>query len=234
MCGRYTLNSTGQVVAELFELDEEPSLAPRYNIAPSQEVAAVRLDRDSGRRVLARVRWGLHPSWSRTPPGSDARMINARAETLADKAAFRDPLRRRRCLLPADGFFEWRKLARRKQPYLIRMDDGRPFAFAGLWDRWRGPEDRPVESCTIVTTGPNDLVATLHDRMPVILAPRDFGLWLDPEVGDSDRLRPLLRPYPAAAMTMYPVSRRVNDPANDDASLLDRDEDPPPQGELFG
>jgi putative SOS response-associated peptidase YedK len=234
MCGRYTLSTTGQIVAEIFGLDEAPALAARYNIAPSQQVPAVRAERDTGARVVRMLRWGLHPYWSKSAPSAEARMINARSESLAERPAFRDLVRRRRCLLPADGFFEWRKAGRRKQPYLVRMRDGAPFAFAGLWDRWRGAGGEVVESCTILTTEPNALVAGIHDRMPVILPRGAFDPWLDPSAGDAEGLLPLLRPYPAEEMTLFPVSARVNDPANDDASLVEpRPEPPPPQGDLF-
>ena len=233
MCGRYTLSTTGEIIGDLFDLRETPALASRYNIAPSQEVAAVRFDGESGERTLEMLRWGLVPAWSKEPPGGDARMINARSETLTQKPAFRGSFRRRRCLLAADGFYEWRQVARRKQPYLIRMRDGAPFAFAGLWDRWEAPEGTVVESCTILTTVPNDLVAQIHDRMPVILPRQEFGLWLDPEVRDPDRLLPLLRAYPAEEMITFPVSRRVSNPANDDPSCIEPHEEPSGQGDLF-
>ena len=233
MCGRYTLSTTGQIIGDLFDLRETPELASRYNIAPSQEVAAVRLDGDSGERTLEMLRWGLVPAWSKEPPGGDARMINARSETLTEKPAFRGSFRRRRCLLPADGFYEWRAVGRRKQPYLIRMRDGAPFAFAGLWDRWEAPDGRGVESCTILTTAPNDLVAQIHDRMPVILPRQEFGPWLDPDMRDPDRLAPLLRAYPAEEMTSFPVSTRVSNPANDDPTCIEPQGEPSGQGDLF-
>ena len=234
MCGRYTLSSSSDLVSELFDLDESVELSPRYNIAPSQEVAAVRLEPEVG-RALRMLRWGLVPAWQKAAPGFDARMINARAETAAQKPAFRDAFRRRRCLLPADGFFEWKKLGQRKQPYVIRMQDGRPFAFAGLWERWHGEDGAVVESCAILTTEPNELMREIHDRMPVILPPADYTSWLDPGEEDPDRLSPLLRPYPAGDMLAYPVSPHVNSPRHDDPSCVEPFEPPPPpQGDLFG
>ena len=212
MCGRYTLSSPGDAVAELLELKTAPELAPRYNIAPTQESAVVRLTAEG--RTLEQLRWGLVPYWA-AEPGVGNRMINARSESAADKPAFRSSLRRRRCLVPADGFFEWRRTPAGKQPYLIRLAGGGPFAFAGLWDRWIPHHGSPIESFTILTTRPNELTAAVHDRMPVILAPPDHGLWLDPEERRPERLMPLLQPFPADEMTAFPVSSVVNAPAND-------------------
>ena len=212
VCGRYTLSTPGAAVAELFELETAPQLAPRFNIAPTQESAAVRLTGD--RRSIASLRWGLVPYWA-AEPGIGNRMINARSESAAEKPAFRSSLRRRRCLVPADGFYEWRRTPAGKQPYLIRLATGGPFAFAGLWDRWVPHEGEPIESFTILTTRPNELTATLHDRMPVILPLRHHHLWLDPQERRPDRLEPVLRPFPASEMTAFPVSTVVNKPAND-------------------
>jgi putative SOS response-associated peptidase YedK len=218
MCGRFTMATPGQVIAEVFGLDDVPELSPRFNIAPTQAVAAVRARAD-GRRELVALTWGLIPSWSKDR-AIGSRMINARAETVAEKPAFRAALRARRCLVLADGFYEWQKLGTRKQPHHIRMRDGRPFAFAGLWERWVPPEGDPVESCTIITTVPNEVVAPIHDRMPVILAPADLDLWLEPGSRDPAAVAALLRPYPAGGMTAYPVSLRVNSPGADDASCV--------------
>jgi len=208
----------GQVLAEVFGLDDVPELAPRFNIAPTQAVAAVRARAD-GRRELVALTWGLIPSWSKDRV-IGGRMINARAETVAEKPAFRAALRARRCLVLADGFYEWQQLGTRKQPHHIRMRDGRPFAFAGLWERWTPPDGDPVESCTIITTVPNEVVAPIHDRMPVILAPADLDRWLDPSSRDPAAVAALLRPYPAGDMTAYPVSLRVNSPGADDPSCV--------------
>jgi putative SOS response-associated peptidase YedK len=217
MCGRFTLATPGQTIAEAFELAAAPELEPRYNIAPTQPVAVVRVG--EGRRELSLMHWGLIPSWAKEA-GIGARMINARGETVAEKPAFRGPFRSRRCLVIADGFFEWKREGERKQPYYITMRDRRPFAFAGLWDRWAATGAPPVESCTIVTTAPNEVLAPIHDRMPVILPPASHAAWLDPAVRESERLQPLLQPFDASAMLAYPVSPRVNNPRNDDRDLI--------------
>jgi putative SOS response-associated peptidase YedK len=173
------------------------------------------------------MRWGLIPSWA-DDPAIGARMINARAETVAMKPAFRSAFRQRRCLVIADGFYEWRKLPRRKQPHYIRLRDRKPFAFAGLWERWTG-SDRvgdaaSVLSCTIITTAPNELIAPLHNRMPVILRSKDYGTWLDPDTTQCDVLEPLLCPYPPDEMEAYPVSTHVNNPSNDTPECIDATE----------
>jgi putative SOS response-associated peptidase YedK len=229
MCGRYTLRTPLSVLAQqfLFELGDLPAdlkLAPRYNIAPTQTIAAVRQLEPGGPRRLALLHWGLIPSWAKDAKLA-ASTINARGETVAEKPAFRTAFARRRCLVLADGYFEWKAVGKKKQPLWFRMQDERPFAFAGLWERWRGPagtpEDQPpLESCTIVTTAANALSANVHDRMPVILDPADYGLWLDPAMTDKDRLQTLLQPYPAEAMKAEPVSMRVNSVKNDDPECV--------------
>ena len=213
MCGRFTQAAPNETIAELFQLPSVPALVPRYNIAPTQDVAVVRASAAGGREVVA-LHWGLLPPWA-SERSVAARMINARAETLADKPAFRAAFRSRRCLVLADGFYEWQRLGGRKQPHFIGFADRRPFGLAGLWERWPGEGSGPVESCTIVTAAANEVVAPLHDRMPVILDPGEFALWLDPEVRDPEALRPLLRPHASGAMRAYPVSPLVNDPAHD-------------------
>jgi putative SOS response-associated peptidase YedK len=215
VCGRFTLTTPPELIAEHFGLDDVPPLGPRYNIAPTQPVPVVRKTAQ-GRR-LEMLRWGLVPSWAGDPSIGN-RLINARAETVADKPSFRSAYRRRRCLVVADGFFEWKRVGVRKQPMYIRLRDQAPFAFAGLWESWHRDQPDAVESCTLITTGPNALLATIHDRMPVILHPDDYARWLDPGAGDPARL---LRPYPAAEMTAHPVSRRVNSPANDDPACVE-------------
>ncbi len=171
---------------------------------------------NDGRNAVEFFRWGLIPGWAKDP-AIGHRMINARAETLAEKPSFRTPLRRRRCLILADGFYEWRKDpgGKTKTPMYIRLSNGAPFAFAGLWDLWRGPDDSPVTSCTIITTSPNDLLAPIHNRMPVILPADAYEQWLDPDEQPADRLTPLLNPYPAREMTAHAVSRTVNNPRTD-------------------
>ena len=215
MCGRFTLSTPAQTLQQIFDLRETPDLPPRYNIAPSEAIATIRLAEPAAERTLDLLRWGLVPPWAKDLDGG-ASLINARAETAASKPAFRAAFRRRRCLIPADGFYEWQRGVRGgKQPFYIRMRDGQPFAFAGLWEQWDGPQGKALDTCTILTTEPNALLRPIHDRMPVILDPRDWALWLDPGVQDPARLQPLLRPYPAEQMLAFPVGQLVNHPAND-------------------
>jgi putative SOS response-associated peptidase YedK len=215
MCGRFALIADTEQVATLFEVDDVaniPAAVPRYNIAPTQPVLAVRLN-ENGRREITFFRWGLIPSWSKDI-SIGSRLINARAETVTDKPSFRNAFKRRRCLIPADGFFEWQKSNGKKQPMYIHAADGRPFALAGLWEVWQDPQGSTLQSCTILTTAPNELMSTIHDRMPAIIEQEDFGAWLDPGPNPDDALH-LLRPYPAAMMAAYPVSTAVNSPSND-------------------
>jgi putative SOS response-associated peptidase YedK len=214
MCGRYTLKTRAGALAEHFDLPEVPVLTPRYNIAPSQPVAVVR-----GGPELAQMRWGLIPAWA-DDPAIGHRMINARAETVAERPAFRAAFRRRRCLVLADGFYEWQRQDGRKQPFYFRLRDGGPFAFAGLWERWE-KGDEPIESCTLLTTEANAVVDPVHDRMPVVLDPGDYRRWLDPRVDRPDELQPLLRPYPAAQMVAHPVGLLVNDPRRDEPRCIE-------------
>lgn len=218
MCGRFSLGATIRV-GQLFDLPNWPETPPRYNIAPSQEVPAVIQNRETGGREFRPLRWGLVPSWAKDP-GIGDRMINARSETVATKPAFRKPLRERRCLILADGFYEWKREGSRKQPYYIKLQDGQPFAFAGLWDRWQPSDGQPLESCTILTTTPNALVQQLHDRMPVILPSSAYGLWLDRAVRDVDIVQAVLTPYPADEMLAYLVGTRVNNPAYDSPECI--------------
>jgi putative SOS response-associated peptidase YedK len=219
MCGRFTLIAPAPVLADFFGLAEVPALVPRYNIAPTQPVLAVRGAEDDSAPRAASLRWGLIPSWARDPRIAHT-LLNARSETAADKPAFRAALRRRRCLVPADGFYEWLRQGRAKQPFCFRLADDRPFAFAGLWERWQDPGGSPLETCTILTTEANDLVRAVHERMPVILPASAHALWLDPRVQDPERLRPLLGPYPADRMRAFPVSPWVSDPKHEDARCL--------------
>ena len=210
MCGRFVLMTPGKDLAEKFGLEEVPDLQPRYNIAPTQMVVVIRLDRNTLQRRLVQVKWGLIPFWAKDPSIGN-RLINARAESARDKPAFRAAFKSRRCLVPADGFYEWKKgKGHQKQPYFIRNADESPFAFAGLWESWTAPEGETIESCTILTTDANDLTRPIHDRMPVILHPKEYELWLDPEVKDPNLLKPLLRPYPSDQMIVKPVSPKVN------------------------
>jgi len=230
VCGRFTLATPAETIAEDFGLaapEDVPELAPRYNIAPTEPVAAIRAvaagaEGEAGappRRVLERRRWGLVPHWAKEVGGPP--LFNARAETLAQRPAFRDAFRRHRCLIPADGFFEWRAVSGRRQPFHLRRADGAPFAMAGLYAHWRPEAGDPVDSCTIVTTAANRLVATLHDRMPVILPPDAWEAWLDPASRDVKALAALLRPADDAGWVAYPVDPRVNRARNDDPSNVE-------------
>jgi putative SOS response-associated peptidase YedK len=230
MCGRFTLRTPASAIAEQFSLLEVPDLQPRFNIAPSQPAPVVRIDPRSAsegpaaqQRQFVFLHWGLVPGWADDPKIGN-RMINARAETAADKPSFRTAMRRRRCLIVADGFYEWKTIAKRRQPVFIHMRDGRPFAFAGLWESWEGAGHSALESCTILTTTANELIRPIHDRMPVIVACEDYSRWLDPAVQQAEAILPLLRPYPAEAMEAYAVSPRVNNPARDDEACLEKAE----------
>jgi putative SOS response-associated peptidase YedK len=196
MCGRYTLSTSIESLAEEFGIAGPlPELQPSYNVAPTQEVPAVVAGGGGGRR-LEMLRWGLIPSWA-DEAGIGARMINARSETVAEKPSFRRAFKERRCLIPADGFYEWQKTNGGKQPYYLRMKSGRPFAFAGLWESWNG-DGNEIRSCTILTTNPNNIAREVHNRMPVILPPEVYEIWLDPDVREKEHLLSLLAPYPPA------------------------------------
>jgi putative SOS response-associated peptidase YedK len=214
MCGRFSLTVDPDDLREAFPgLQVPDQVAPRFNIAPSQPVAVVP---NNGQNRLDFYIWGLVPSWAKDPQ-IGSRMINARAETLAEKPSFRTAFRRRRCLIPADGFFEWQQATGEKSrtPMYIRLKSGKPFAFAGLWERWQSPDGSELFSCTIITTRPNSLMKPIHDRMPVILPEEFYPHWLDPAEADTHQLASLLEPYPPELMTAYPVSKLVNSPAND-------------------
>jgi putative SOS response-associated peptidase YedK len=230
MCGRFTLRTPTSALVEQFLLETAPELPPRFNIAPGQPVAVVRQPAGAAGRSLTLLRWGLIPSWAKDPAIGN-RMINARAESAAEKPAFRTAFRRRRCLIPADGYYEWRRTGDRKQPYYFHMRDGRPFAFAGLWELWSGGEEGadsgPLETCAVLTTQANDLSRPIHDRMPVILPQAVYDVWLDPDETDRRRLQPLLAPYDSAPMVADRVSTLVNNPRNDDPRCIAI------QGELF-
>lgn len=219
MCGRFTLRAEPDEVAEILPgLQVGAWPGPRYNIAPSQPVPTVL---NESPRVLTWTRWGLIPAWAKDPQIGN-RLINARAETLLEKPSFRVPFLRRRCLIVADGFYEWPQKVEGKPrtPVYFRLKGHRPFAFAGLWDRWQDPSGEVLTTCTIITTEPNDLVAVVHDRMPVILRPEWVERWLDPDVRDPETLMEALKPYPAEAMEAYPVSRLVNDPRVDSPECI--------------
>ena len=217
MCGRYRLSRRKQIIEQHFDtVSGEEDWSPRYNVAPTQPVPIIRQNPKTSRRELSLVRWGLVPSWAKDASGA-ARMINARSETAATMPAFRDALKFRRCLVPADGFYEWKKTGKSKQPFCFEIEDAKLFAFAGLWERWKDPSGTWIKSCSILTTTPNVLTATVHDRMPVILYLDAYDLWLDPGMTNVDAACDLLKPYDARLMRNYPVSSRVGNVANDDA-----------------
>ncbi|MBA3653296.1 MAG: SOS response-associated peptidase [Actinobacteria bacterium] len=230
MCGRYVSATPAQQLAEEFHVDvvKADDLAPKYNVAPTDEVYAVAISRE-GLRQLGTFKWGLVPSWAKDPSIGN-RMINARAETVSSKPAFRRLLQKRRCILPADGFYEWQRLdggatskKPRKQPFFIRRRDGKPMALAGLWEVWK-PRDQQgadwLRSATIITGEPNELVCRIHDRMPVILPEPVWDTWLDPANDDVDALAALLVPYPADLLEAYPVATDVNSVQNDGSHLI--------------
>ncbi|MDX1425850.1 MAG: SOS response-associated peptidase [Kiloniellales bacterium] len=220
MCGRYVLKANLPEIARMLGIEPGggAALAPRYNIAPTQAVPACRADA-GGERRLVDLRWGLVPRWAKDAKVA-YRMINARAETVAEKPAFRDAFRRRRCLLPADGYYEWKRAGTRKQPYYLSRRDGSPFCFAGLWERWQRGDAEPIESCAIITTAADGLAADIHDRMPVILDEGDFARWLDPALDDTAALAPLLAPRAPDGMTYVPVSTLVNNPRVDEPRCI--------------
>jgi putative SOS response-associated peptidase YedK len=250
MCGRFTLRAPASVIAEQFALFEVPGFAARFNIAPTQPAPVVRRRgkplKDGGRTAarssgdaehvagrsssislssndweLTWLRWGLIPGWAKDA-AIGARLINARAESAAAKPAFRAAMRSRRCLVIADGFYEWQRAGRSKRPHFIRLRDDRPFAFAGLWESWQGDDAGTVESCAILTTEANELIRSIHDRMPVILSPGDYAAWLDPAIDDPQRLAAMLVPYSSDAMQADPVSDFVNTPAHDSPRCVER------------
>jgi putative SOS response-associated peptidase YedK len=218
MCGRYTFFSPSESVTRLFDTPVPVSIEARYNIAPTQFVPAIRLD-PQGQRQLVMLHWGLVPSWAREKAIGN-RMINARAETLAEKPSFKKAFSQRRCLVLTSGFYEWRKEGGAKRPYFISRKDSEPIAMAGLWEGWR-QETEPLESCTIITTEANDFMQALHHRMPAMLAPEDCGRWLDSKNVGIVEAADLLRPLQEDSLQAWPVSTRVNSPRNEGAELLD-------------
>jgi putative SOS response-associated peptidase YedK len=224
MCGRYRLSRRKQIIEEHFDTTSDiEDWTPRYNVAPTQPVPVIRQNPTEPTRHLSQMLWGLIPSWSKDPSGA-ARLINARSETAHALPAFCEALKFRRCLILADGFYEWKRAGKTKQPYCFEVHGGQLFAFAGLWEGWKDPSGTWIQTCTILTTTPNAVTLAVHDRMPVILAPSDYDLWLDPGMKDTKVVSEFLKPFDAIAMRSYPVSSRVNHVRNDDegcASAVD-------------
>jgi putative SOS response-associated peptidase YedK len=216
MCGRYRLSRRKQLIEEYFgSAPWDDDWSPRYNIAPTQPVPVVRQHPKEPIRQISLMKWGLIPSWAKDPSIATG-TINAKSETAATKPAFRDPLRFRRCLIPANGFYEWKRAGSSKQPYCFEVREGELFAFAGLWDGWKNPEGQWIKTCSILTTIPNAVTSTVHDRMPVILDPDSYDLWLDPGMTNVQVISELLKPFDARMMRCYPVSGRINHVVNDD------------------
>jgi len=216
MCGRYRLSRRKQIIEECFETSPwDEDWNPRYNIAPTQRVPVIRQHPKEPVRQISMMKWGLIPHWAKDPSVATG-TINAKSETAATKPAFRDPLKFRRCMIPADGFYEWKKVGASKQPYCFEVNEGELFAFAGIWDGWKNAEGQWIKTCSILTTAPNAVTSAVHDRMPVILDPDAYDMWLDPGMQDVAAISELLTPYDARLMRSYPVSSRINHVANDD------------------
>lgn len=218
MCGRFSLSTTAASIQEHFSLPNIPVLTPRYNIAPSQNVAVVRQSPETKQRELVKMRWGLIPPWAKDMKIGYS-LINARAETVDEKPSFRPAFQKRRCLIVADGFYEWSHEQKKKQPFYIRMNDASLFGFAGLWETWSDPGGSIIESCTILTTAANELISKIHDRMPVIMLQKNYDLWLSPDAKPSET-RKLLQSIASAELTSYPISALVNNPKNDDPACI--------------
>lgn len=223
MCGRYSLYTDYRTILERFDIEEtsleEGAYVPSFNVAPTQQVVAV----VSGgkRNRLGLLRWGLIPPWAKDEK-IGSKMINARSETVAEKPSFRNSFKKKRCLVVADSFYEWKRSDNQKTPMRIRLKSGEPFAFAGLWESWKSPDGKTINSCTILTTGPNDLMKDIHDRMPVILTKEQEKVWLDPKEHDPEVLGSLLKPFEAEMLEAYEVSDAVNSPKNNSPELIEK------------
>lgn len=215
MCGRYVLKQTPAKLKEYFSLDEVADFGPHYNIPPGTDIPVIRQSPE-GKRVLHLLRWGLVPHWAKDPT-IGAKLSNARGETIAEKPSFRDAFKRRRCLVPADGFYEWKTEGRIKQPYYFSMKSGEPFALGGVWESWRAPDGSLLRTCCLITTGPNEIMRPVHDRMPVIVAPDDYEEWL---TGDPGEAQTLIRPYISEDMKTWAVDRRVSRSGEEGADLV--------------
>ena len=219
MCGRFAQRTNARRLSEEFKVREVPEVEPRYNVAPTQEILSIRQAEDEREAVF--LKWGLIPSWAKDA-SIGAKLINARSETVTEKPSFREAFKKRRCIIPADGFYEWQRTGGRKQPYYFGLKDGNLFGFAGLWEKWRTPEGESLETCSILTTEANETLSTVHDRMPVILHAESYDLWLDDDERHQELRKELLRPYPASEMTAHPVSTAINSPGNQGATLIER------------
>ena len=235
MCGRFTLHSRLNLLLQQFALEAGPEVVPRFNIAPTQLSPIIRIDPATGEKVMERRRWGLVPSWAKDPK-IGSRMINARGESVASKPAFRTAFKRRRCLVPANGYYEWQAMPDRKQPYYLHLSDQRPFAMAGLFESWKPQAEHGLETFTIITTEANADTNRIHDRMPAILSEDDYDLWLDPEFDGQQALEVMLKPWVGGELQLTPVSRRVNNPRNDDRTCIQAAEadEADPTTPLFG
>jgi len=217
MCGRFAQRTPAKTLAREFQVGEIPDIEPRYNIAPTQDILNIRQADEGSEAAL--LKWGLVPSWAKDV-SIGAKLINARSETITEKPSFREAFKRRRCIIPSDGFYEWQRSGGRKQPYFFLMRDEHPFGFAGLWEKWRDADGQALETCTILTTEANEVLRPVHDRMPVILHPDDYELWLGEDARELDLVKEILRPYPGKEMVGYKVSTSINNPYNQGAELI--------------
>ena len=220
MCGRFALKTTTAQLASHFKLDEAVDVAPRYNIAPGTDIPTIRHSPE-GKRVMHLLRWGLVPHWAKDP-SMGAKLSNARGETVADKPSFRDAFKRRRCLVPADGFYEWKTEGKQKQPYYFSMKSGDPFALGGIWESWRTPDGGILRTCCLITTEPNEIMLPVHDRMPVIVSPDHYEAWL---MGEPDDAKPLVKAYASAEMQVWAVSKRVSRSGEEGDELIHPSDD---------
>lgn len=216
MCGRFALKTPTSQLASHFKLDEAVEVAARYNLAPGTDIPTIRHSPE-GKRVMHLLRWGLAPHWAKDSSIGN-KLSNARGETVAEKPSFRDAFKRRRCLVPADGFYEWKAEGKQKQPYYFSMKDGEPFALGGVWESWRAPNGEILRTCCLITTEPNEIMTPVHDRMPVIVSPDDYAQWL---TGELDEAQALVKPYSIEAMQAWAVSKRVSRSGEEGADLID-------------
>ena len=219
MCGRFTLQYSGEMLAQIFGVKAVQNIKPRYNIAPTQQAPVVRISPTDNQLHIDYLKWGLIPSWAKDP-AIGSKMINVRSETVDEKPSFKSALKHRRCIVPASGFYEWQEVDGKKHPLYIRLKDDSLMMFAGIWDHWKSPDGEAVESFSILTTSSNDLIQQLHDRMPVILNPQHKDIWLDIQVSDPEQLKPYFAPYPSSLIEVYPVSDLVNSPKNDSPDCI--------------